>query len=84
MLTFRLIAVMLGRLRMSVPECIDAYISLSDRIFRKTRHRMTMRGRVQGRFNAEELTQAVKEVVKQQGLQEDTLLKDAPEAQCKV
>ncbi|KAF1913173.1 hypothetical protein BDU57DRAFT_504079 [Ampelomyces quisqualis] len=79
-----LIAVMLGRLKMSVPDCIAAYISLSDRIFRKTRHRMTMRGRVQGRFNAEELTRAVKEVVKQQGLQEDALLKDAPEAQCKV
>ena len=29
----RLIAIMLGRLRMTVDECIDAYISLSDRIF---------------------------------------------------
>jgi hypothetical protein len=75
---------MLGRLRMSVDECITAYLSLSDRVFRKTRHRVTVRGKVQGRFDAEELARAVKEVVKQQGLPEDALLKGAPEARCKV
>jgi hypothetical protein len=79
-----LIAVMLGRLRMSVADCIAAYLSLSDRVFRKTRHRVTIKGQVQGRFDSEELAQAVKEVVKQQGLPEDALLKDAPEAKCKV
>ncbi|ORY02205.1 hypothetical protein BCR34DRAFT_493307 [Clohesyomyces aquaticus] len=79
-----LIAVMLGRLRMSVAECIIAYLSLSDRVFRKTRHRVTVKGKVQGRFDAEELAQAVKEVVKQQGLPEAVLLKDAPEAGCRV
>jgi hypothetical protein len=75
---------MLGRLKMSVPDCITAYLSLSDRVFRKTRHRVTVKGRVQGRFDAEELAWAVKEVVKQPGLQEDALLKDASEAHCKV
>jgi hypothetical protein len=75
---------MLGRLRMSVDECITAYLSLSDRVFRKTQHRVTVRGKVQGRFDAEELARAVKEVVKQQGLPEDALLKGAPEAGCKV
>jgi hypothetical protein len=75
---------MLGRLRMSVADCITAYLSLSDRVFRKTRHRVTVKGKVQGRFDAEELARAVKEVVKQQGLQEDALLKDTPEAGCKV
>jgi hypothetical protein len=75
---------MLGRLRMSVADCITAYLSLSDRVFRKTRHRVTIKGQVQGRFDSEELAQAVKEVVKQQGLPEDALLKDAPEARCKV
>jgi hypothetical protein len=74
---------MLGRLQMSVPDCIDAYISLSDQVFGKTRHRVTLNGQVQGRFDAEKLTQAMKEVVKQQGLPEDTLLKNVPEA-CKV
>ncbi|RYN54782.1 hypothetical protein AA0117_g13318 [Alternaria alternata] len=79
-----LIAVMLGRLRMSVADCITAYLSLSDRVFRKTRHRVTVKGQVQGRFDADELARAVREVVKQQGLPEDALLKDAPEAGCKV
>jgi len=75
---------MLGRLKMSVADCIDAYISLSDRVFRKTRHRVTLRGKIQGRFDSDELERAVKEVVKEQGLQEDALLKDAPESSCKV
>jgi hypothetical protein len=75
---------MLGRLRMSVADCISAYLSLSDRVFRKTQHRVTIKGKVQGRFDGEELAQAVKEVVMQQGLQADALLKDRPEAGCKV
>ena len=75
---------MLGRLRMSVADSIDAYLSLSDRVFRKTRHRATVKGKVQGRFDSEELARAVREVVKQQGLQEDALLKDGPDASCKV
>jgi hypothetical protein len=83
-LTSRLIAVMLGRLKMSVADCITAYLSLSDRVFRQTRHRVTIKGRVQGRFDAEELAQAVKEIVEQQGLPEEALLKGAPDAGCKV
>jgi hypothetical protein len=75
---------MLGRLKMSVSDCITTYLSLSDRVFRKTRHRVTAKGQIQGRFDAEELARVVKEVVKQQGLQEDALLKDEPSATCKV
>lgn len=75
---------MLGRLKMSVTDCIFAYLSLSERVFHKARHRVTIKGRIQVRFDAEELALAVKEVVKQQGLEEDALLKDAPEAECKV
>jgi hypothetical protein len=69
---------------MSVVDCITAYLSLSDRVFRMTRDWVTVKGKVQGRFDAEELARAVKEVVKQQSLQEDALLKDGPEAGCKV
>ena len=81
---FSLIAIMLGRLRMSISECIDAYLSLSDRVFRKKRHRVTIMGEIQGRFDSDELARAVKEIVERQGLQEDALLKDAPDASCKV
>lgn len=75
---------MLGRLKMGVDECIDAYLSLSDQIFRKKRHRVTVKGKIQGRFDSDELARAVKEVIQSLGLQEDALLKDVPEATCKV
>ena len=75
---------MLGRLKMSIEECIDAYLSLSDRIFEKKKHRVTTKGNIQGRFDSEELARAVKEVVTRQGLQEDALLKAAPDNACKV
>ena len=75
---------MLGRLKMSVADCIAAYLSLSDRVFRKTRHRVTVKGQIQGRFDADELARAVKEVVEQQGLQEDALLKEETTTTCKV
>ena len=75
---------MLGRLKMSVNECIDAYLSLSDRVFQKKRHWVTIKGSIQSRFDSEELERAVKEVVTAQGLQEDALLKDASDDACKV
>ncbi|KAH8726747.1 acyl transferase/acyl hydrolase/lysophospholipase [Phaeosphaeriaceae sp. PMI808] len=79
-----LIAIMLGRLRMSVADCIDAYLSLSDCVFRKIGHRITIKGKIQGRFDSKKLEQAIREVIKKQGLHEDTLLQDAPNAPCKV
>jgi hypothetical protein len=75
---------MLGRLRMSIDECIDAYLSLSDRIFQKKRHRVTINGNIQGRFDSEELARAIKEVVTRKGLQEDALLKDVSGDACKM
>ena len=75
---------MLGRLKMSIDESIDAYLQLSDRVFQKKRHRVTVKGQIQGRFDSDELERAVKEVITKQGLQEDALLKDVQEAACKV
>ena len=75
---------MLGRLQMTVDECIDAYVRLSDRIFQKKRHRVTIKGRVQGRFDSDELERAIKDIVVQQGLEKDALLKDTRDAKCKV
>jgi patatin-like phospholipase/acyl hydrolase len=79
-----LIAIMLGRLRMTVDECISAYTSLSDRVFEKKRHRMNLKGGIQGRFDAAELESAVKKIVTDRGLEPDALLRDAPDAPCKV
>jgi hypothetical protein len=75
---------MLGRLRMSVDESIEAYLSLSDRIFQKKRHRVTVKGKIQGRFDSEELALAVKKVIKAQGLAEESLFKDETDKACKV
>jgi hypothetical protein len=88
---------MLGRLRMSVTDCITAYLllynnvfcktqrsSLSDHFFLKIWYRIMVKGYVQGRFDKLELAQAVKGVVGQQGLQDDALFKDTGEAGCKV
>lgn len=75
---------MLGRLQMTVDECIDAYVSLSDQIFQKQRHRMTIHGRVQSQFDSDKLERAIKEIVVRRGLAEDALLKDSPDAKCKV
>jgi hypothetical protein len=75
---------MLGRLKMSIDECINAYLTLSDRIFQKKRHRVTVKGNIQGRFDSDELARAVKEIATKQGLQEEALLKDSPDTTCKV
>jgi len=75
---------MLGRLRMSISDSIDAYLSLSDRIFQKKRHRVTVKGDIQGRFDSEELAQAVREVITARGVPEDALLKDVSQNACKV
>jgi hypothetical protein len=75
---------MLGRLRISIDDCIDAYLSLSDRIFQKKRHRVTVKGDIQGRFDSDVLARAVQEIVVAQGLPENTLLKDISDDVCKV
>jgi hypothetical protein len=75
---------MLGRLQMSTEECIDAYLRLSKRVFQKKRHMVTVKGKIQGRFDSNELELAVKEVLTNQGLSQDTLLKEATNAACKV
>jgi hypothetical protein len=69
---------------MSIEECIDAYMSLSDKVFEKQRHRVTVKGKIQGRFDTAALERAVKQILVKQGLGEDELLKDSLDAACKV
>ena len=75
---------MLGRLKMDIHSCINAYISLSDSVFQKVKHRVTLGGKVQGRFNSAELERAIKDIVKGAGLDQDTILKDEAGADCRV
>lgn len=78
-----LIAIMLGRLRMTVDECITAYTSLSDRVFEKKSHRVKINGKLQGRFDTAALEKAIKKILVESGHDEDALLKDSP-ASCRV
>lgn len=76
---------MLGRLKMDIDACIDAYTDMSDKIFQKKHHRVNARnGQIQGRFDSDELERAIKAIVGNQGLSEDTLLMDRPDTSCKV
>jgi patatin-like phospholipase/acyl hydrolase len=79
-----LIAIMLGRLRMTVDDCIDAYTSLSDKVFEKKSHRVTVKGKLQGRFDMVELEGTVKQILVDRSFDKDALLKDSPDAPCKV
>ncbi|KAH7124620.1 acyl transferase/acyl hydrolase/lysophospholipase [Dactylonectria macrodidyma] len=79
-----LIAIMLGRLRMTIDECITAYTSLSDKVFEKKSHRVKINGQFQGRFNTTALEQAVKQILVDNGHGEDALLQDPPNTACKV
>ncbi|KAL2072095.1 hypothetical protein VTL71DRAFT_11438 [Oculimacula yallundae] len=79
-----LIAIMLGRLKMSVAECIEAYATLSDTIFQKKKHRMASFRRVQGRFDSEELQRAITEIIVKRGQEPDARMTDSSQAACKV
>ncbi|CAM1503382.1 Fc.00g081580.m01.CDS01 [Cosmosporella sp. VM-42] len=79
-----LIAIMLGRLQMTVDECIAAYTSLSNKVFEKKSHRVKINGQLQGRFDSAALEQAVKQTLADSGHSKDALLKDRSDGACKV
>ena len=70
---------------MDIDACIDAYTDMSDKIFKKKHHRVNARnGQIQGRFDSDELERAIKEIIRNQCLDEDALLMDRPDTPCKV
>lgn len=83
-----LIAIMLGRLKMSVEECIDEYRKLSPKIFVKKHHRVDGHGRTRGRYDSAAFEQGIKEMLEKLGLHQDTLLEedfsDVPQRDCNV
>ncbi|KAM0280210.1 hypothetical protein ACHAQH_004167 [Verticillium albo-atrum] len=78
-----LLAVMLGRLRMSIDDCINSYMSLSDEVFGKKNGVLRLNGQVRARFDSIVLERAIKKIVVQTGHDEDALLKDASN-KCRV
>ena len=80
-----LIAIMLGRLRMSVDECIATYQLLSSTVFTKVCHRLTWRGQVQGRFDDDALVSCVQDVLAKNGFAKGELLKNSDnQSSCKT
>jgi hypothetical protein len=77
---------MLGRLRMSVEECITAYSRLMKRIFEKRENRsiMGILGRVKPRFSSEALEEAFKDVLTSSGHRVDEKFEEIDEPMCKV
>jgi patatin-like phospholipase/acyl hydrolase len=77
-----LIAIMLGRLRMPVDECIEAYQDLSRKIFSPVHSKSNVAGRavakfkVEGKFESEPLEEYVKLMCRKHNLSESELLKD--------
>jgi patatin-like phospholipase/acyl hydrolase len=79
-----LIALMLGRLGMTVDEAIEAYTELSPKIFTKLHHRVTWKGKAQGRFDHTAIEEGVKALLVKKGYDEDTLLKEPATNTCKT
>lgn len=82
----RLIAIMLGRLEMSVDECIEEYVELMATVFgaRSRRIPMSWRGRIKPRFDSRNLENAVKQVLSRKGMAEDAKFDDGAERGCKT
>ena len=82
---FSIIAIMLGRLRMDVQECIDIYLELADEVFSKVHILpVNLRGRTHGRYNQEGLSDAVVNLLVSKQMSQETLLKEQDPFSCKV
>lgn len=74
-----LIAIMLGRMRLTVDECIDAYMELSSAVFTKVHHRISISGNIQGRFDHKALEKGVQDLLIRCGLKPDELFMSSPQ-----
>ena len=76
---------MLGRMRMSIDECIEAYNTLASKIFSAGLLTKIKDGADTGaRFSADVLEQAVKAVIKKYAGSEDAPMRDPDVNGCKV
>jgi hypothetical protein len=75
---------MLGRLGMTVDECINAYVGLSERVFRRNRRGITFTFQTQGKFDSGELENAIREIIRDSGSEEEALLEEIEDRKCRV
>ncbi|KAF2152445.1 phospholipase, patatin family protein [Myriangium duriaei CBS 260.36] len=82
-----LIAIMLGRLQMTVDECIQAYGKLSESVFRKPLHDnyVDLDGRIQAKFDSRRLGKEIAEIITSHGVPEDALFaSDSEDRRCRT
>jgi patatin-like phospholipase/acyl hydrolase len=79
-----LIALMLGRLGLTVDECIQEYTGLAPKIFTKIHHRMNVKGKVQGRFDHVAIEDGVQNLLQRMEMEKNTLLFDPSSPSCKT
>jgi hypothetical protein len=73
-----LIALMLGRLRMTVDQCIEAYEDMTPDVFTKVHHRVKLKnGESQGRFDHGAMEEHIKTLLTERLFKSDELLKDS-------
>lgn len=77
---------MLGRLEMSVDECIAAYSDLAAAVFSEKVRRIPVnrKGEVRPRFDSAVLESAIKKVISQNGASETDMLNDGIERGCRT
>ena len=84
-----IIAIMLGRLRMSLDQCEAAYMRLSSNVFKKSRHSADPKRiydflEANGKFSPQPLEDAVREMLRERELTDNELLKSHDAEACKV
>ncbi|KAG5795043.1 hypothetical protein H9Q69_005886 [Fusarium xylarioides] len=83
-----LIAIMLGRLRMEVDECISAYNDLIKVVFndkaRVHQSKVSLLGQTQARFDSGGLKAAIEKTLKDRGLSPTDSMVNRPEPDCKI
>ena len=77
---------MLGRLEMTVDECIEAYIKLAEAVFsqKKSYLRFNLKGKVKAQFDSSKLEKAIRETIKGSGISETDLFNDGNKRGCKT
>lgn len=77
---------MLGRLEMSVQECIDAYTKMMRKVFEKKTNRsiIGVLGGVKPRFSSKALEDAISQLLKARGISPDEKFQSDTKPRCKV
>ena len=84
-----IIAIMLGRLRMTLDQCEAAYMRLSSNVFKKSRHSVDPRRiydylEANGKFSPQPLEDTVAEMLREVELADNELLKSHDPDSCRV